>query len=264
MSPPREPADGSPAGDPELGVIGTGRLAGAVLAHGRAAGLNVRALDPRRPRSWADLPADVLVDCSAPAVADRVLDLCSARRRPLVACVSNWRPEHLARLAELGRSTAVVRATNLSLGNYLQTHLVDQLAALLRAMERGGVPDAMPEAAVLERHPATKAHRTSATATALADRWRHRTGRAAADVASLRAGPPVSDHEIRLHWSTQALTIRHEVTSLDAAATGAVTAARWLLGRAPGRYGMDDVFGDLATTAGSYHLSASRNGTPRT
>ncbi|MFF3764288.1 dihydrodipicolinate reductase C-terminal domain-containing protein [Streptomyces sp. NPDC001922] len=233
-----------------VGVVGRGRLGGAVARRCAEEDLKVRELNPRRPEAWAGggpLP-DVVVDCGAPAAVGRVLDLCARLRVPLVECVSGLAPDHLVRMAELARDTAVVRATNLSLGNYLQTRALDHLAGLLTAMERAGVTGAVPEAAVLERHPAAKAHRPSATAAALAGRWRDRTGREPSDVASLRAGPPVSDHEIRLAWAAQTLTVRHEVHSLGAAAAGAVAVARWCVGRAPGEYPVHTVFDDLWNT----------------
>ncbi|WBB81902.1 hypothetical protein O7606_11380 [Micromonospora sp. WMMD882] len=229
---------------PVVGVVGAGRLGAAVTRRCVAEGLRVRPLDSRQPAAWRTRPPDVLVDCAAPPATDRVLDACAELRTPLVECVSDLRPDQLVRLAELARGVAVVRATNLSLGNYLQTRVVERLAELLA----GHPADAGPEAAVWERHPATKAHRPSATGVALADRWRKLTGRDPSDVASLRAGGPVSDHELRLSWPTQTLTVRHEVHALDAAATGAVAAARWAVGRSPGLYGAHDVYDDLLSS----------------
>ena len=231
--------------DPVVGVAGLGRLGGAIVRRCAEAGLPVRELDTRRPSEWSggDRP-DVIVDCGAPAGTHHVLDLCAALRVPLVECVSNLDAAQLDRLDELARDTVVVRATNLSLGNYLQSRAVEHIAGLLATMRRGGF-GTLPEAAVLERHPATKAHRPSATATALAERWREHTGGTPSDIASLRGGLPVSDHEIRLAWAAQTLTVRHEVHSLEAAADGAVTVARWTLGRPAGRYPVHAVFDDL-------------------
>lgn len=233
--------------EPLVGVAGLGRLGRAVLARCAADGLPTRPYDTRRPADWFGGPRpDVLVDCGAAACTGAVLDLCARLGVPLAECVSDLTPAHLDRLAELGRRTAVVRATNLALGHHLQARLLDELAAVLVAAERHGLADAVGELAVVERHPATKAHRPSATATALARRWEDATGRAPVDVASLRAGPPVSDHEVRLGWGAQSLVLRHEVRSLDAPAGGAVAVARWLAtGRPPGLYAVSAVFDDL-------------------
>lgn len=228
---------------PTVGVVGLGRLGTAVARCATTEGLPVRGLDSRRAADWPrQSPPDVLVDCGAPAATDRVLDFCADLRVPLVQCVSNLTPAQLDRLADLARDVVVVRATNLALGSYLQARIVEQLAGLL------GHGSGTPEAAVLERHPATKAHRPSATGLALAERWRQLTGRSPSDVASLRAGGPVSDHEIRLSWPAQTLTVRHEVHSLDAAATGAVAVARWTVGRPPGLHRVHEVYDDLLSS----------------
>ncbi|QFZ19609.1 dihydrodipicolinate reductase C-terminal domain-containing protein [Saccharothrix syringae] len=234
-------------GEPVVGVVGAGRLGSAVARRCEADGLAVRALDSRRPERWRlGAPPDVVVDCSAPQVTVPVLDLCEDLGVPLVECVSD---ADAAVLEERARRTPVVRATNLALGNFLQHRVVDLLADLVLALERAGAAGAVPEAAVLERHPATKAHRPSATADALGRRWEARSGRPPSDVASLRAGPPVSDHEVRLTWAGQGLVVRHEVRSLDAAATGAVALARWVVGRAPGLYPAHAAYEELVRAA---------------
>lgn len=237
----------APRSGPVVGIAGLGRLGTAVLRHCAQEALATCRFDTRRPQDWADQPVpDVIVDCGTRAATGRVLALCAELRVPLVECVSDLTEDHLARMTHLAREVPVVRATNLSLGNYLQTRLLEHLTELLTGMQRAGLATALPEAAVLERHAATKAHRPSATATALARQWQERTGAPVSDIASLRAGLPVSDHEIQLGWTAQTLVIRHEVHSLQAAATGAVAAARWAATQEPGHYSLHSVFDDLA------------------
>jgi 4-hydroxy-tetrahydrodipicolinate reductase len=229
-----------------IGVLGTGRLGRAVRDLATAEGHSVRCYDPRDPGGWRALPLPgVLVDCSAPALTGEVAALCRELRLPLVECVSGQDAAQLEELAALGTRTAVVLAHNLSLGNYLQTRALRCVAGILAAMRGAGVRGAVPEAAVLERHPVSKAHRPSATARALAREWTRGTGGTVSDVASLRAGPAVSDHEIRLAWPEQALTVSHAVHSLDAAAAGAIGVALWAADRAPGTYPVHEVFDDM-------------------
>ncbi|MEU4181141.1 dihydrodipicolinate reductase C-terminal domain-containing protein [Streptomyces sp. NPDC026589] len=234
-----------------LGIVGTGRLGGAVRRLATDQGHPVHVYDTRAPGKWraASVP-DVIVDCSAAAVVNQVADLCGEFGLPLVECVSGLTDGQLDHLSALGRAAPVVLAANLSLGNYLQTRALRYIADVLVAMERAGVRDVMPEAAVLERHPATKAHRPSTTAVALAREWSRRTSGMVVDVASLRAGPAVSDHEIRLGWAEQSLTVTHEVRSLGAAASGAIRIAGWVAGRPPGTYTVHEAYDDLLATTG--------------
>jgi 4-hydroxy-tetrahydrodipicolinate reductase len=235
-----------------LGVVGTGRLAGAVGRIATAEGRVVRAYDPRHHEGWHAGPApDVIIDCSAPAVTGQVADLCRAARRPLVECVSGLAAAETDRLAELSKTTAVVMAVNLSLGNYLQVRALRCVAEILLTMERAGIAGAVPEAAILERHPATKEHRPSSTAVALGREWLEGSGHPAGDVASLRGGWAVSEHQVRLSWADQAFTLTHEVRSLEAAAAGAIGVASWAVTQAPGWYTAHQAFDHLLAAMAS-------------
>jgi 4-hydroxy-tetrahydrodipicolinate reductase len=235
-----------------FGVVGTGRLGTAVYELAIAQGHTARTYDSRRLPSEDTEPApDVVVDCSAPAALPGVVRLCRHWRRPLVECVSGLEKSHQRRLAELGAETAVVFAPNLTLGNYLQSRALRCVAEILKAMQRAGTTASMPEVAILERHPARKAHRPSTTATELARLWVDLTGSPVADIASLRAGPGVSDHKVQLDWAGQALTFAHGVRSLDTAAAGAVGVGIWAVGLPAGTYPAHDVVDQmLAATAG--------------
>ncbi|MFJ5142273.1 dihydrodipicolinate reductase C-terminal domain-containing protein [Streptomyces sp. NPDC088707] len=233
-----------------IGVFGTGRLARAVHRLATEEGLTAHLLDPRRPEQWDTVPPPgVLVDCSAPEAVAHAADLSARLDVPLVECVSGLDEHHLRVLEERAAGTVVVLAPNLSLGNYLQTRALRLVADVVTTMDRAGITGAVPEAAVLERHPAAKRHRPSTTASRLARQWLRHTGRPAADVASLRCGPAVSDHEVRLTWPEQTLTLTHRVDSLDAAAAGAIGAAQWAAGHARGgTYTIHQVFDDLLAT----------------
>ncbi|MFF9069525.1 dihydrodipicolinate reductase C-terminal domain-containing protein [Streptomyces sp. NPDC014891] len=246
-----------------IGIFGTGRLARAVRRLATEEGLTAPLLDPRRPEQWDQVPPPgVLVDCSAPEAVAHATGLSARLDVPLVECVSGLDEHHLRMLEDRAAGTAVVLAPNLSLGNYLQTRALRVVADVVTTMERAGVTGAVPEAAVLERHPAAKRHRPSTTASRLARQWLRHTGRPAADTASLRCGPAVSDHEIRFTWPEQSLTLTHRVDSLDAAAAGAIGAAQWAAGHAHGTYTVHQVFDDLLATMAARTADDDREDTP--
>ena len=60
-------------------------------------------------------------------------------------------------------------------------------------------------------------------------------------VHALRAGDIVGDHTVLFAGPGERLEIRHQAHSRQAFASGAVRAARWVVGRPPGIYGMKDV-----------------------
>lgn len=62
-------------------------------------------------------------------------------------------------------------------------------------------------------------------------------------VVALRGGEIVGEHTALLLSDTERIELTHRAGSRDLFAAGALRAATWLAGRAPGRYGMRDVLG---------------------
>ena len=62
-------------------------------------------------------------------------------------------------------------------------------------------------------------------------------------VSSLRMGGVVGIHEVHICTGNQRLTLRHEAMSREMLAEGAVDAARFIVGKKAGLYGMEDLLG---------------------
>lgn len=209
--------------DLSIGVIGsTGRLGSRVLAECRLHDVPV-ALAAHRGEWREDGRPTVVVDASRGAALPEVVEYCRERGAALVECASDLGPEAARLLAELAREVAVVRAANLSVGHWMQQHLLETAARLVGALD--GAP---PRASVFERHTAAKADRPSASARSLAAAWEAGSGgEKVEEIASYRAGHPVSEHSFQLDFPHESLVLRHEVRDLAAAAPGALAAARW-------------------------------------
>ena len=61
--------------------------------------------------------------------------------------------------------------------------------------------------------------------------------------SSLRAGDIVGQHQVMFAGTGETLELVHRTTDRMTFAYGALAAARWILGRPPGLYGMSDVLG---------------------
>jgi 4-hydroxy-tetrahydrodipicolinate reductase len=61
--------------------------------------------------------------------------------------------------------------------------------------------------------------------------------------ASLRGGDIVGQHQVLFAGTGETLELVHRATDRMTYAYGALAAARWILGRPPGLYGMSDVLG---------------------
>ena len=62
-------------------------------------------------------------------------------------------------------------------------------------------------------------------------------------VHALRGGSVVGDHTVMFAGDVERVEITHKAQSREAFAAGALRAAQWAAGRAPGLYTMRDVLG---------------------
>lgn len=218
-----------------LGVVGaSGRLGTSIVALARERGVALPVLASRRTGWTIERRPDAMVDASHRSALPEVIAYCEREAVPLVCATSQLDAEDLRSLAELARCVAVVRAANLSLGHYLQTQAI---AAIERCLTRRG--DAV-EVHIVDRHPAHKPDRPSATALRLAELCQPHHGSVV--VESLRHGLAVADHRIGWTLAGEDLVIEHRVVDRTTAARGALAAAAWCAGRGPGLSDMTDVY----------------------
>ncbi len=144
---------------------------------------------------------------------------------------------------------AVVQAANFSTGVTLLLEAAAMLAAEL--------PAATHDAEILETHHRQKIDAPSGTALALARVVAAARGEAAdiADanrtgdrgagigIASMRSGQIAGEHRLSFTSAEEQIVLEHRAFDRRIFAQGAVRAARWARGRAPGLYSMRDVLG---------------------
>lgn len=75
--------------------------------------------------------ADAVVDFSAAAVVDELLDFCESKKIPVVLCTTGLSESQLKRAEEVSKSAAVLRSANMSLGVNLLLKLVAEAAKIL-------------------------------------------------------------------------------------------------------------------------------------
>ncbi|MFI7389119.1 hypothetical protein [Streptomyces tendae] len=229
-----------------VGIVGAGRLGGALLQACTDARVPV-SLRARASTGWTvESVPDVLIDAGAPGGFPAVAAYCVRRGVPLLECVSHLRERHAGLLDEVADAVPVLEAANLSFGSYLQRRLAGLVATVHHVTD--------PHVDVLDRHPARKAARVSATAERLATAWTDAGGHPEAELGLRRGGPEVSEHSITWTWGAdEALTVHHQVTSLRAVARTALALARRLPRHPPGLIAVDDLFHTLSTTSPDNH-----------
>lgn len=203
---------------------------------------------PRTFRELGATDADVIVDFSHhTAVADV---LANARALGCAAVIGTT--GHTREEKELIRDAAemipVFFSGNMSLGIAVLCRLAAQAAAVF--------PDADIE--IVEVHHNRKVDAPSGTARMLFEAVKsarpelmEHCGRAGegkrlpneVGISSVRMGNVVGIHEVHICTPSQTLTLRHEAGNRGMLADGAVDAARFICGKAPGLYHMEDLLG---------------------
>jgi len=176
----------------------------------------------------------VVVDFSSPEGGSEAMAIARETGAALLVGTTGLGEDRKAALRDLAATNAVLLAPNTSLGVAVTRRLARIAAELLGPA--GWRVD------IVESHHDRKKDAPSGTAIALADEVRGggiplENGQ----IHAIRAGDTVGEHELRFAGPGERIHIVHEAQSRDLFALGALRAARWLDGRAPGWYTMDDV-----------------------
>jgi 4-hydroxy-tetrahydrodipicolinate reductase len=171
--------------------------------------------------------ADVVVDFSAPGATLALAPIAAAAGSALVSGTTGLGDDARAALDRAASQVPVLWEPNMSLGVHVLTELVSRAASALADWD----------AEIVETHHRAKVDAPSGTALRLAEAL----GRANVGVHALRGGDVVGDHTVHLLGGGERLELTHRATNRDVFAHGALRAARWLVGRPPGRYALRDV-----------------------
>lgn len=220
-----------------IAIAGTGRMGQAIAA--AAAGQRDLTLCGHWGRG-DDLDAllataDVLVDFTLGEATGTVADAVIAAGKPLVCGVSGLDGAALEALDRAASVVPVVYDRNMSLGVAVLERAVRDAAAVL------GEAFAVE---IAEVHHIHKKDAPSGTALKLGEAVAAARGRPDSGFIRFHAerrGEVPGDHEVIFASPTERLTFAHSVTTRQVFADGALTAARWVIGRPAGRYAMRDV-----------------------
>ena len=192
--------------------------------------------------------ADVVIDFSHHTAVSDVLAYARRIHAAAVVGTTGHTSEEKQLIMDAAREIPVFFSGNMSLGIAVLCRLAKQAAACF--------PDADIE--IVETHHNRKVDAPSGTAHMLFQAIREvrpnaveHCGRAGEGkrtpdeigVSSLRMGGVVGIHEVHICTGNQRLTLRHEAMSREMLAEGAVDAARFIVGKEAGLYGMEDLLG---------------------
>ncbi|MCH5184484.1 MAG: 4-hydroxy-tetrahydrodipicolinate reductase [Oscillospiraceae bacterium] len=198
-----------------------------------------------------DIAADVIIDFSHPSSLEGILNCAKAKNIPAVIATTGLSAEERDLLSETSKSVPIFFSANMSLGINLITALAKKAAEIL---EDGF------DIEIVERHHNQKLDAPSGTALAIAeaidetlknpsefvyDRHSVRRKRRKNEIGihAVRGGTIVGDHRIIFAGNDEVIEISHHAASREVFAVGALSAAKFMKGKAAGMYNMSDLIG---------------------
>lgn len=248
---------------------GLGRMGAAVIRAAKAGeGLQVVAAFDRP--GWSDQAAegvrlcdrdaalelaDVVVDFTAPEASVALAEAAAGRGAPALVIGSTGLDDaQEAAIRRAAERVPIVRSGNFSLGVNVLLGLAEQASRLLGPQDW--------DAEIFEAHHRRKADAPSGTALMLGEAVARGRGVALPDVREsgrdgltgargegaigfsvLRGGGIVGEHSVAFVAEDEILTFSHSARDRSLFARGALQAARWVVGKPPGLYDMQDVLG---------------------
>lgn len=197
--------------------------------------------------------ADVVIDFTVASVTAAHATLAAETKTAMVIGTTGLSPAQQDEVAKAARVAPIVQAGNMSLGVNVLVGLARQAAAALGAgydievveMHHKHKVDAPSGTALMLGRAAAEGRGLDHDANAVMARQGH-TGPRPADAigyATLRGGDVVGDHTVVFAGPGERVELTHRAAGRDIFARGAVRAALWCRGKAPGLYSMRDVLG---------------------
>ncbi len=192
--------------------------------------------------------ADVMMDFSIASAAVANVKMAARNNVALVVGTTGITPGQRAEMEEAihGRVPAII-SSNFSVGMNIFWHLVRESAKLLGDYD----------IELIEAHHRDKKDAPSGTAKTILQILEEETGprkkfygregaterKDEIGVHVIRGGDIVGDHTVMFSKNFETIELSHRAYDRSALASGALRAARWVVGKEPGVYGMCDVLG---------------------
>jgi 4-hydroxy-tetrahydrodipicolinate reductase len=196
---------------------------------------------------------DVLIDFTFPEASLEHIRICADLGRPLVIGSTGFSAEQLGEIGKHVQKIPCVLSPNMSIGVNLCFKILEEVARII------GEDYDME---IVEAHHRMKKDAPSGTAVKMAEVIARAVDRNLDEVGvyarkgmigertkkeigiqTLRAGDIVGEHTVMFAGKGERIEITHRAHSRDTFAAGAVRAAKWVVGKKPGLYDMQDVLG---------------------
>lgn len=210
---------------------------------------NVYTIEPALGETLWDVPrADMIIDFSHPDALEGICSYVTARagRTGAVFATTGFSKADEEKIALLAEKAPVIKSSNFSFGINSMKKITAYAAPLLKGCS---------DMEIVEKHHRQKVDAPSGTAIMLADicdgsgLQERKCGRSGEEkrkneigIHSVRGGTIFGEHTVIFAMKDEVIEIKHTAFSKKIFAKGAIEAALWLQGKAPGMYPLEKVF----------------------
>jgi 4-hydroxy-tetrahydrodipicolinate reductase len=196
---------------------------------------------------------DAVIDFSSPEGCMSALEQCVDHRVPLVIATTGLSANQISSIDRASEVIPICYAPNMSVAVNVAMKLAEQAARALKDLPNGA------DVEIIERHHRYKEDSPSGTALKFGQIIakemgisKHTYGRHGMigkrphneiGYHAVRVGDDAGQHTIVFGMLGETIEIRVAASNRDCYATGAIAAAKFLAGKAPGLYSMADVLG---------------------
>jgi len=176
---------------------------------------------------------DVLIDFTLPPATLEYLKIACDLKIPLVIGTTGFSEKEKAIIKAAANLIPIVFSPNMSIGINLMYHLLAMSAKTLKDRSEIGIID------IHHRHKKDSPSGTAKEMAAVLEAVTHNPDQIS--MASLRLGDESGTHQALFSWEGETLEITHRSADRQGYALGSILAAKWILGKPPKLYNMQDV-----------------------
>tara|TARA_B100001250_G_scaffold160001_1_gene137412 strand:+ start:9035 stop:9838 length:804 start_codon:yes stop_codon:yes gene_type:complete len=197
--------------------------------------------------------SDVVIDFTLPDALENNLVMCVEKNVPMTIGVTGLSKAQFAAINEASNSIPILYERNMSIG-------INALLSVIKTLSK--ILDKSFDTEIIEAHHRHKIDSPSGTAIAIGEaiaqaknlkfsdmydpaRQSNRSPRAinTIGISSVRGGGFIGDHTVSFTSEEESIEIKHHAIDRKCFAQGAVLASKWLIGKEPALYSMNDVLG---------------------
>ncbi len=199
------------------------------------------------------VPADVIIDFSHPSTLTPTLEYAVRTATPIILCTTGLSAEQKEQIKVASEKVAIFFSANMSIGVNLIVELAKRAAKILEGNF---------DIEIIEKHHNQKIDAPSGTALMIADavadtlsreteytydRHSVRKKRSESEIGihSVRGGSIVGEHSVIFAGQDEVIEIKHQATSKEVFAVGAIKAAKFIKGKSAGLYDMYNLISNV-------------------